>query len=301
MTSRTLRRVCASVVTVMALTSVAACEGSDSAAGSAGKNGDKNPAAAVVSPIAALKKVQQKSDSAESAKVESTLKMGSVMSMTMSGAMDWSEGMTGDVTIRYTGGTMRDAMKKMGGDGSIRALYLSDAYYANMGDAVASALGGKHWIRYAYADLAEVAGASGEALKNQVQNSTPQEAVKALLASDDVKKVGAEDVDGVATTHYAGVVDVADLTSKSGALDADQTQALKKQLDQAGIATETVDVWVDKNDLLIKKSERADTATGPFESIVFYSGYGVPVSVQEPAASDTADFKELAGKTGTGA
>lgn len=298
MKSRTLRRVCVSVVTVAALSSLAACGGSDGASGSDGKNGDRSPAAAAVavSPIAALKKVQTKNDSVHSAKVESTMVMGSTMSMTMSGAMDWSDGMTGDVSIKYTGGTMGEAMAKMGGDGTMRALYLKDAYYMNMGDAFASALGGKHWLRYAYADLAALTGASGEAAQNQIKNSTPQEGVKTLLASGDVKKVGEENVRGVATTHYSGVVDVAALTAKSGDLDADQLQELKDQLDKAGLKTETVDVWVDKDDLLVKKTERGESAAGAVNTTIFYSDYGAPVSVQAPAAGDTADFKEIAGQ-----
>ncbi|MEU1085330.1 LppX_LprAFG lipoprotein [Streptomyces sp. NPDC005576] len=298
MKSRALRRVCVSVVTVAALSSVAACGGSDEAGGSGGKNGDRSPAAAAVavSPIAALKKVQTKNDSVHSAKVESTMAMGAAMSMTMSGVMDWSDGMSGDVSIKYTGGTMGEAMAKMGGDGTMRALYLKDAYYMNMGDAFASALGGKHWLRYAYADLAALTGASGEAAQNQIKNSTPQEGVKALLASGDVKKVGEEDVRGVATTHYSGVVDVAALTAKSGGLDADQLQELKDQLDKAGLKTETVDVWVDKDDLLVKKTERGESAAGAVNTTIFYSDYGTPVSVRPPAAGDTADFKEIAGQ-----
>ncbi|WP_327176213.1 hypothetical protein OG599_13505 [Streptomyces sp. NBC_01335] len=303
MTSRTLRRVCASVVTVVALSSVAACGGSDDAAGSAGKNGDKSPAGAVaaVSPIAALKRVQQKSDGVASAKVESTVDMGTTMSMEMSGTMDWSNGMTGDVSVRYTGGSMGSAMAKMGEDGSVRTLYLKDAYYMNMGDSFAAALGGKHWVRYAYADLAALTGASGEALQSQVQNTTPLEAVKTLLAAGDVKKVGVEDVRGVSATHYSGVVDAAAITAKVGALDAQKTAELREQLDKAGITTETIDLWVDKNDLPVKKTERAESATGDVNTTVFYSGYGTPVSVQAPAAGDTVDFKEVAGQASTSA
>ncbi|MGW2840418.1 hypothetical protein ACWCWD_21810 [Streptomyces sp. NPDC001493] len=300
MTSRTLRRVCVSVVTMAALTSVAACGGSDEASGSGGKNGDKSPAAAaVVSPIAALKKVQQKSGSAHSAKVESTIEVGTTMSMTSTGSMDWSDGITGDITIKYTGGTMAETMKKMGSDGTMRTVYLKDAYYANMGDAFAQAIGGKHWIRYGYEDLAAVAGASGEVLKDQMQGSTPEKGVEPLLASGAVKKVGEENVRGVATTHYSGVVDVAALSGTSTNLDAEQLKELKEQLDKSGITTETVDLWIDKNDLPIKASTSADTATGAMKTTSFYSDYGAAVSVVMPDAGDTVDFKEIAGQAAT--
>lgn len=101
-------------------------------------------------------------------------------------------------------------MKQAGGSGTMEARYFKDGYAADMGEAMAQQTGGKRWISYSYDDLEKMAGASGAALKDQMQNSTPPEqGVKSLLASGDVKKVGKEDVRGVSTTHYAGTVDVA--------------------------------------------------------------------------------------------
>lgn len=117
--------------------------------------------------------------------------------------------------------------------------------------------------------------------------------MKSLLASGDVKKVGKEDVRGVSATHYSGTVDVAALTAKNSELDADQLEQLKKQLSDAGITTETVDIWVDDNDLLVKKTERGEMKTGELNSTVYYSDYGTKVSVERPPADDTVDFAEL--------
>ncbi|BFP52890.1 lipoprotein [Streptomyces sp. CMC78] len=279
-----------------ALTSIAACSGSDSSGGS---GSDKAGAVSKASPVAALKQVQQKTGGAQSAKVEGTTEMGDTMSMKQSGAIGWSDGLSGALTITYTGGTMGDALKQAGGDGSVEARYFKDEYYANMGDAMAANLGGKHWIRYSYEDLAELGGASGDVMKDQIQNSTPEQGVKALLASGDVKKVGQEDVRGVSATHYSGTVDVADLTAKNSELDAEQLAAFKEQLALAGVTTQTVDIWVDKNDLLVKKTERGEMKTGTFNSTLFYSDYGTEVPSEKPAASDTVDFKEMLKQGGT--
>lgn len=146
-----------------------------------------------------------------------------------------------------------------------------------MGDAMAANTGGKHWIRYSYQDLAELGGASGDVMKDQIQNSTPEQGVKALLASGDVKKVGREDVRGVDATHYSGTVDVAGLTAKNSNLDAEQLAAFKEQLALAGVTTQTVDIWVDENDLLVKKTERGEMKTGTFNTTLFYSDYGTEV------------------------
>ncbi|MFD9426962.1 MULTISPECIES: hypothetical protein [unclassified Streptomyces] len=291
-TTRTVRRVCVAFASVAALTSVAACSGSDDAGGT-GKDGTRAGGVVKGEQVAALRQVQEKTGGAKSAKVEGTTVMGTNMSMTQSGVIDWSKGLTGSLKITYTGGTMGDALKKSGGDGSMEARYLKDEYYANMGDAFAANIGGKHWVRYAYKDLAELSGASGGVMKDQMESSTPEQGVKALLASGDVKKVGQEDVRGVPTTHYSGTVDVAELTAKNGALDEAQLAALKKQLDQAGITTETVDIWVDKNDLLVKKTERGQMKTGELNTTVYYSDYGTAVAVEKPPAADTADFADI--------
>ncbi|MEE4489616.1 hypothetical protein [Streptomyces sp. BE230] len=291
MRTSTVRRVGAAVAVAAALTSVAACGGSDDDGAAKAKGGGSG--VVKVDAIAALLDVQKKTGAANSAKIEGTTVMGSTMSMKQTGVMEWSDGVTGAMEITYTGGTMADSMKQLGSDGTMQARYFKDGYAADMGPAMAKQTGGKRWISYSYDDLAELGGASGAAMKDQMQNTTPDQGVKSLLASGDVKKVGQEEVRGVATTHYSGTVDVAELTAKNSKLDADQLTALKKQLTDAGISTEKVDIWVDENDLLVKKSERGQMKTGELNSTVFYSDYGTKVSVERPPAGETIGFKEL--------
>ncbi|MYY04314.1 MULTISPECIES: hypothetical protein [unclassified Streptomyces] len=293
MLSNTVRRVGLSVAVAAALTSVAACGGSDDGGKAKGTSGSGAGSVAKANPIAALIAVQKKTGSAHSAKVEGTTSLGTAMSMKQSGVMDWSDGITGSMQITYTGGDMADSMKQLGSNGTMEARYFKDGYAADMGDAMAQQTGGKRWISYSYDDLAQIGGASGAALKDQMQNTTPDQGVKSLLASGDVKKVGQEDVRGVTTTHYSGTVDVADLTAKNSNLDADELAALKKQLADAGISTETVDIWVDGDDLLVKKTERGQMKTGELNSTVFYSDYGTKVSVERPPADQTIEFTEL--------
>ncbi|MCZ0987510.1 hypothetical protein [Streptomyces diastatochromogenes] len=295
MKSTTVRRVTLSVALVTALTGVAAC-------GSESGKGDKSVGKSVthVSPLAALRSAEKSTDKAESAKVRSSTTLGDTMSMTANGALAWGDGLKGNLTITYTGGKMADAMRKAGTT-SMEARYLPDAYYAKMSEKFAAQFGGKHWIKYAYDDLAKLGGSSGAYLKDQMQNTTPNQSVKLLLASGDVKKVGQEKVSGVDATHYSGTVNVAGLADKNSNLTADQLAGLKKQLSQAGVTTETIDIWVDGQDLLVKKVEKADMATGTMISTAYYSDYGVKVAAEAPPASDTKDFTELmkAGGPGT--
>ncbi|MFF8907143.1 LolA-like protein [Streptomyces olivaceoviridis] len=297
MMSTTVRRVTLSAAVVAALTGVAACGSSDS-----GKDGGDKAAgktAAHVSPIAALRSAEKSTDKADSAKVRSTTSIGDLMSMTANGALTWGDGLKGNLTITYTGGQMAELMKKAGTQ-SMEARYLPDAYYAHMSDTFArQAGGGKHWIKYSYDDLAKLGGASGSYMKDQIQNATPNQSVKMLLASGDVKKVGEETVSGVHTTHYSGTLNVADLAGKTSNLSAEQLSALKKQLSQAGVTTDTVDIWINDQDLLVKKTEKADTANGAMTNTSFYSDYGVKVTAEAPPAGDTKDFADMLKSGGT--
>ncbi|BBC94249.1 hypothetical protein ACH4YN_18415 [Streptomyces griseofuscus] len=286
----TVRRVSLSVAVVAALTGVAACGSADS-----GKGDSKASGAGTVhlSPVAAvLRDVEQSTDKADSAKVRATTSMGDIMGMNADGALTWGNGLKGNLDITYTGGKLADAMRKAG-TSHMEARYLPDAYYAKMSDAFAQQTGGKHWVKYDFDYLAKVGGASGAYMKDQLQTSTPNQSVKMLLASGDVKKVGVETVDGQHTTHYAGTVDVAALAGKGSNLSADQLTALKQQLKQSGITTDAIDIWVNDQNLLVKKSEKAATANGTLNSTAHYSDYGVAVTAEAPPAADTMDIADM--------
>ncbi|MER5259075.1 MULTISPECIES: hypothetical protein [unclassified Streptomyces] len=289
MNSTTMRRAGLSIAVAAALTGVAAC-------GSSGGDGDakgKKKGSVALSPIAALRTIENETDNADSAKIEGKTVMGSKMSMDMTGSMEWSDGITGTMTATLTGGAQAEQMKQMG-QSKIDYRYLKNGFYANMGDKFAAqAGGGKHWIEYDYATLAEISGAAGDAFKDQMQNSTPNQSVKMLLASGDVKRVGEETVRGTKTTHYSGTVDAADFTGKNADLDAEQMAELRKQFKQVGLSKQTIDIWVDGDDLLVKKAEKGKMADGEFSQIAYYSDYGTPVSVEKPPASDTMSFKDL--------
>ncbi|MGA4840195.1 hypothetical protein [Streptomyces sp. G45] len=299
MNGTTARRVALAIAAAAALTSVTACgssDGSDDSKGSSVKAKDKGGLS--VSPIAALRTIESTTDKADSAKVESQTTMGSKLSMNAKGVLGWSDGLKGTMTITYTGGQMAETMRQTGST-SMEARYLPDAYYAKMGEQFAAQAGGKHWVKYPYAFLEQVGGASGAYMKDAMQNSTPHQSVKMLLASGDVKKVGEEKVRGVNTTRYSGTVDVAELAERSSGLSETQLKEMKTQLEQAGITTETIDIWVNDENLLVKKVEKGQMNTGELSATAYYSDYGTEVSAEEPPADDTTDVKELMNKQPT--
>lgn len=275
------RRTAVSCAVVAALTGVVACGSSGSGEG----DGDD--------PFAALKLADASTRDADSSRIESTGDLGELMSIEADGVVDWADGLDGTMTITYTGGQAAEQMRSLGIT-STEARYLPDAYYADMGDLFAGQYGGKRWIRYAYEDMDEmIGGASGAYVREHFRSVTPNQSVRLLLASGDVEKVGEEDVRGESTTHYAGTVSVADLQERNANLGEEMRARLEKQLAASGITTVDIDLWIDDDDLLVKKVEKAETANDTVNSTVHYSDYGVDVSTEEPPAAETVDYRDL--------
>ncbi|MBH5335433.1 hypothetical protein IHE55_11735 [Streptomyces pactum] len=245
--------------------------------------------------LAALKLASQRTDEQDSAKVEGSTVIGEART-TMSGEMDWSTGgIRARMDVTQSGGAVQGS--PMDGK-AMPALYTADAMYMNLGDQFAATpqASGAHWVKYDYDVLAQKAGPAGAFLKDTMQNNNPARSVQLVLATGEVKAVGEETVKGVKATRYSGTVKVADLAKlQSKDLTAEELSSLQKQLEQSGTKTETIDLWIDENNLLVKKREYGENNNGKFDSTVFYTDYGVDVSVEEPPASDTVNFEEIQG------
>ncbi|PPS82799.1 hypothetical protein [Streptomyces sp. MH60] len=285
MTGTTARRTAASIAVSAALACSTACTGAGGPGGSGESTGPAGSAApsasappssrppALTGPSAdALRAVERATGRAGSARVESTTVMGRELSLAAEGALGWDDGLTGTLTITYTGGTTAETMRRLGTT-AMEARYLPDAYYARMGDEFAERLAGRHWIKYVYEDLEDLDGGAGAGFADQMRSTTPNQAVKLLLTAGDVRKVGEETTRGRRTTHWSGTV--------------------------GGSTEQTVDIWVDDRDLLVKKVERGRTKTGELTQTAYYSDYGVTVPAARPPAADTTDFKELLASQGS--
>ncbi|MFB6441407.1 hypothetical protein ACFCVY_32310 [Streptomyces sp. NPDC056411] len=270
-----MRMAAAAAGVVMLVGGLTACnsgKSDDNAGGSGGGAGaGKSPLQAA---LASLKTASQQTDGKKSAKIDGTQKTGPT-TRTMKGAMDWSNGIQMQLDITMSGGPA--AGKPM------KALYTPDAMYMNMG----MPMGGKSWIKYDYDMLAKQVGPSGALIKDMMQNNDPSKSVELLIASGKVKEAGKEDVRGVQATHYTGTVDVAELTKMQAKnlTDADM-KGLERQLKATGASTETIDLWIGPDNLLVKKREQMN-GKQPYDSTIFYSDYGTKVSVTPPPASDT--------------
>ncbi|MCQ4044267.1 hypothetical protein ACFOSC_29760 [Streptantibioticus rubrisoli] len=273
------------VAVIAALGTVSACGGGKSSTGakqSGAPSAGQQPV--VGSAISALLKVKSSTDQAKSAKVDEDSTMGAMGTMHFSGALDWSDGMQGDLLLTSSGSS-----SLAGAMGITEYRYAKDAMYSHFGDQMAQSMGGKHWMKYSY-DQLDKQGPAGKAMHQQINNGNPNQTVEMLIASGDVKVVGKENVKGVDATHYSGTVDVAKLTTQTtpGLSQADQDQ-LKQQMSAAGITTDQIDIWVNGDNLMVKKTEQMHSAKGEIKQTVYYSDYGTTVTVTPPPAADTTD------------
>ncbi|MGY3203444.1 hypothetical protein [Streptomyces sp. TE5632] len=301
MTITTVRRtglVLAATIALAALTTlttISACTSSAAPGPFGGRGADtgagQRDEASRLRSVTALRSAERSTAGAGSARVESTTAMGSLMSMTADGTLAWGDDLIGTLTITYTDGAVADAMRRLGST-SMEARYLPDAYYARVGDTFAARTGGGHWLRYGHDDLEDIAGGEAAGLGDQIRGFTPQQCVKLLLASGDVRRVGEERVRGTPATRYSGTVEPTRLKTRTpgpGTGRSAELADLKEQLVRAGVTTQTVDVWVDDRNLLVKKVERAETATGRLTQTAYYADYGVKVTTEAPPAADTQD------------
>ncbi|MEV7285480.1 hypothetical protein AB0O01_13075 [Streptomyces sp. NPDC093252] len=236
---------------------------------------------------AALRAAADATAKARSARVEAVTTVGGSIDMTSEGALAWGDGLTGTLTITYTGGTLADTMRELGTT-SMEARYLPDAYYARMGDAFAAQAGGKHWVRYPWGELEQLGGASGAYVSEQLRGATPDRSVDFLLAADEVRELGPERVRGTRATRYSATSEVSDLDDPE----------LRARLERAGVTVQTVDLWIDGRDLVVKKVEHGSATTGDLTQTAHYDDYGTEVPVEPPPAADTQDFRELLASPG---
>ncbi|MFD8477839.1 hypothetical protein [Kitasatospora sp. NPDC059673] len=293
---RTGRTFLAATAVVLALTATG-CGNKDAdgnTVNKAGNSADKGTSSAPeLAPAAALALVGEKTTAAKSAKSEVTMQVGTGKATTVKGAISWEHGLQGELAGTM-GGQMAQNLAKAGSDGTFTARYLSDAMYINMGSAMAAQLGGAHWIKYNYADLARLMGAAGDSLKSQLQSSDPVASVRALIASGKVGKAGTESLNGVQVTKYTGDLSASEIAQgTTKGLTQEQVDALQKQFAAAGITSDHIEVWVTGDNLLVKKVEQMQSKAGQITTTATYSDYGTAVTATAPSESDTVDFTKL--------
>jgi hypothetical protein len=164
--------------------------------------------------------------------------------------------------------------------------------------------GSKPWIRIDLERLGAQMGLDLGALMQSGQSNPAQQLDYLRSVSGDLKKLGADTVRGVPTTHYRGTVDLQDYEKL---VPEDQRKSVRKTIEQleksmGGATSYPVDVWIDsakrvRRTAFDMKSETPQgTVTTAMQMDLF--DFGAPVKVELPAKGQTIDFDELSQAAG---
>lgn len=107
-------------------------------------------------------------------------------------------------------------------------------------------------------------------------------------AGADVTEVGAEQLDGVATTHFRATIDVAAAADK---VPADQRDAFRSAMQSAGLSATPVDLWIDGQNHLRKfEGTVSAAAAGSMTISATFGGYGESQTIDLPPADQVGEW-----------
>jgi hypothetical protein len=187
------------------------------------------------------------------------------------------------------------------GFGSMKTDALMDgkAVYLHLPDALAQRIPlGKSWIKI---DLAALAKSNGVDLGglSQPSQGNPADMLQALKAVGSSRKVGTENLDGVATTHYRATIDPK--TALDRIPDKQSASTLKQMLSGSGLSAIPIDVWIDRAGRVRRESMKFSANGTSMDMTISFTRFGVPVDTTPPPADqvlDAGSLLALAGRLG---
>jgi hypothetical protein len=199
----------------------------------------------------------------------------------------------GDVTFAMSG-LPAAAQSTLHGD-SLRMIELFKGGTLYIGSPLFAGLaGGRRWVRLDLARVGQALGLDPGSLTSG--GSNPAEYLRYLTAAGATSSVvGHEQVRGVATTHYAGSLDLLKLAeTQPGANRAQVRAALQRLIAQTGQHTVAVEVWVDAQHLVRRFALTLDAdSAGTHVSTTIradYYDFGPTPAIRTPADSEVLDI-----------
>ncbi|TDC21115.1 hypothetical protein E1265_18890 [Streptomyces sp. 8K308] len=293
---RSIHRAALSAAAVVLVGATAACGGSDEGdEGAFGgeRGGEATSGDAFTAVQAAAESTTEVTSAGFTATTSGPAAAGGAVEM--SGVMSWGDDLVMDATVSGEALQMDPESPS-----EMRMIMLGDVMYMNMGESFAAEFYGREWMMMDMGALAEESGdptlAQAMDLGLSESNQDPASQMALLLQSPDIESVGEEEIDGVTTEHYQGTVSVEDALQNNGAGDLfteEELQQLTDSMEQQGIESYDIDVWVDENDFPIQIRQAFESTMGPVTTEVRYTDLGADVDVAAPEEGSYVDFMEL--------
>ncbi|GAA0604967.1 hypothetical protein [Streptomyces crystallinus] len=297
-------RAALSMATAAVVVAGAAGCGGDDDKKADGAAGAKKAVAAPQSRDAAsqvLAAAYKKTAAAKSAKVRMTMTAPAALgkdagTTETSGVMAWNPtAMDLTVTSSVTKGLGGAAEKT-------RMLWVNNVMYMDMSAMGESAkqLGGKRWVKFDLTALAKQAG-QGQLVKQMTagmenMNQDPAQQLALLLDSPNLKHLGAEKVDGVASEHYKGTLTIDEMMKNNKMLDTltpKERAQLLENMKKTGVQGYDTEVWVNADGYPVRMDVGMNSPQGKVTTSAHYSDYGTKAQVTAPPASETTDLLEM--------
>jgi hypothetical protein len=151
----------------------------------------------------------------------------------------------------------------------------------------------KPWVKVDLEQLSQRAGFESGQLMQSQQQADPSQGLQYLEGLTDVQTVGAEDIGGVPTTHYKGVVDLNRLAAENPALKP----SVDKLVQQAGVSEVPMEAWIDDNGFVRQIEESFDAAGARTSMTMQFHDFGTSVDVSPPPEAETVDLSQLIGQS----
>ena len=151
---------------------------------------------------------------------------------------------------------------------------------------------GKPWVKIDLEQLSERAGFGSVELMQSQQQADPSQGLKYMEGLTDIQAVGAEDIRGVPTTHYKGVVDLNALGEKNPELKP----SLEKLMEQGGLTSIPMEAWIDDDGFVRQIKETFDASGASTSMTIQLYDFGTNVDVSPPPANETIDLAQVIGQ-----
>jgi hypothetical protein len=178
--------------------------------------------------------------------------------------------------------------------GQMEMVFDELVFYMKFPEAIAQGMpGGKEWIKFDLAELGEQEGFDLQQMM-QLSGTDPSQSLDLLRAAGtDFREVGAEDVRGVATTHYEGTVDLEKVAEQ---VPEEARESYRTLMELSGQREIPVEVWIDEEGLTRRIRYEQKLADGTTMDLTQeYFDFGTEVDVEPPPDSEVLDFTDLMG------
>lgn len=169
--------------------------------------------------------------------------------------------------------------------GGMQTLLTGNAVYLQM--KTLQQVSGKPWVKLSFSSMKGKTGVSLAPLVHQLEGSNPLAQTQMLPAASGVHRVGTATINGVATTEYAGTLDVGKSLAK---LDPSLRKLVGPALQQTGVTTSRFHVWVDAQHQVRKLAQTEVGSNTNISTVMTITAINQPVHVQAPPASQVASL-----------